>query len=239
MRLWRIRFSHLSSKWACYNGKTRRRARDMRLWRIRIWSDSHISPASEPATMAVKFRTTSLRFYTSHYDYETRLQRSSATFSDRIRSRKWLGRLGRLGGVLSWWNGMEWNAMSCDKEETRLQDTQQRRFEDLGSGHGQGWAKIPAISINNCACDTDIRFFHGHGHSYLILQRGSGERRQDVTYSVTSLGSQLQKVWGGTSWGHDDLKEGVMSWFQPSTPCFPIGPSAAWPHVLKWPSHHH
>ena len=63
--------------------------------------------------MAVKFN------FTSHYDYETRLQRSSAIFSDRIRSREWLGRLGRSNRVSqSKELGMDRNAMLCDKEKS-------------------------------------------------------------------------------------------------------------------------
>ena len=74
--------------------------------------------------------------------------------------------------------------MICDKEETRLQDTQQRRFEDSGLEYGQERAKIPAISMNNCACDTVIRFF---GNSVILIRFFSTKEKDLETRAMRSV----------------------------------------------------
>ena len=89
---------------------------------------------------------------------------------------------GRLKGICE--RGIYWGTSWCGKEGNCGGMWQVRRFGDAGPEQGQGWAKIPGISMDNCACDTGIRFFHGNS---AILIRFFSTKEKMETRAMRSV----------------------------------------------------
>ena len=162
-----IRFLHLSSKWACYKAIKNEYHRSLTPY-------THFLLRVLEILVRIGYE---ISFMTQGvYDIWVKSWKTvcSATILWHKECKN-INEVERLKEICE--REIYWGTNWCEKKGNCDDMWQVRRFGDIGSEQDQGWAKIPGISMNNCACDTDIRFFHGNS---VILIRFFSTKKKNL-----------------------------------------------------------